>query len=106
MASEINHPHFDGSSYNSKHDQRRLGNQLERVLNLMSDGHWRGLEEIARTIRAPHASVSTRLRDLRKPRFGAHMVERRRLDDPKAGLWVYRLVPRSMAPTEEVSRGQ
>lgn len=82
-------PERDGSTYNHARDGIRLHKQHNRVFSLMRDGKWRTLAEIAVHTRDPEASVSARLRDLRKPRFGAHTIERRRVSD---GLHEYRLL--------------
>ncbi len=79
---------FDGPDI-TKADTERLSGQLNRVLELMSDGHWRTLRSISDSCVASEASVSARLRDLRKPRFGSYSVERRRVAD---GLWEYRVL--------------
>jgi len=82
---------FDGQTYEPEHDEDRLGKQLERVRQLVLDGEWRTLDEIGAHSGAPPASVSARLRDLRKERFGQYNVERRRRGAPKDGLWEYRI---------------
>jgi hypothetical protein len=83
-------PRFDGPVYDLAVDQARLTKQLGRVFDLMQDGQWRTLNEIAAATGDPHASISAQLRHLRKPRFGSHTVEkRRRLVD--GGTWDYRL---------------
>lgn len=82
------HVRFDGPDV-SIADEKRLTGQLERVFTLMSDGTWRTLAEIARAVGGSEAGVSARLRDLRKPRWGRHTVERARRGP---GLWEYRLV--------------
>ena len=84
-------PRFDGETYDRTLDQPRLGRQVLAVLALMQDGHWRTLREIADAVEAPEASVSARLRDLRKARFGRYVVDRRRRGEPSRGLWEYRL---------------
>lgn len=66
-------------------DTARLGKQLALVLALMADGQWRTLRQIADRVQAPEASVSARLRDLR--RYG-RTVERERVT---GGLWRYRV---------------
>lgn len=68
---------FDGSTYDPC-DQRRLARQTEGVYALMHDGEWRTLAEIEHATGYPQASISARLRDLRKFRFGSHVIERRR----------------------------
>ncbi|MHB8727613.1 MAG: hypothetical protein ACYC9K_01090 [Sulfuricaulis sp.] len=87
--------HFDGKTFEPSQDRQRLTTQLERVLGVMFDGQWHTLEKIAECIsyppydRASEAGVSARLRDLRKPRFGGYIIERRRVKD--GGLYEYRL---------------
>jgi len=62
--------------------------QLAKVRSLMLDGQWRSLIEIAAATESPQASVSARLRDLRKAKFGGYTVERRVL---ARGLFEYRV---------------
>lgn len=82
------YPAFDGATYDAERDHVRLKGQLGRVYNLMKDGRWRLLCEINLWAGDSEASVSARLRDLRKPKFGSHTVERRHVE---GGLWQYRL---------------
>jgi hypothetical protein len=83
---------FDGrETYVPALDRSRLSRQLVRVRDLMGDGRWRTLEEIAAVTGDPAQSVSARLRDLRKPRHGALTVERRRRGEGKRGVWEYRV---------------
>lgn len=86
--------HFDGPAYSPEHDQARLTGQILRVFEAMKDARWRTLDEIVSLTGDPHASVSAQLRHLRKPRFGAHTVERRHRGDKARGLYEYRVVPR------------
>ena len=79
---------FDGVTYNHERDNIRLSGQCQRVFDVMKDGQWRSLQELAQEAEAPEASVSARLRDLRKKRFGCHEVSRRHIE---GGLYVYRL---------------
>ncbi len=81
-------PQFDGETYNEKEDQERLKGQIKRVYNLMNDGRWRTLGDIANHTKDPQQSISARLRDLRKDKFGAHNVERQSVGN---GLYLYRL---------------
>jgi len=85
---------FDGADYNHARDFKRLAKQLNAVFQLMKDGEWRTLNEIASTTNYPHASVSACLRDLRKERFGAYTVDRKYLGN---GLYAYRVI----VPKEE-----
>lgn len=84
-------PHFDGATYDAELDYARLGNQLRAVLDVMVDGEWHTLRGLAVATGYPEASISARLRDLRKRKFGRWVVERERLD---GGLWRYRLTGR------------
>ena len=82
---------FDGFTYEREPDQVRLNEQALRVARLMADGRWRTLGEIERDTQDPQASISARLRDFRKDRFGASTVERRRRGEEARGLHEYRL---------------
>jgi hypothetical protein len=79
--------YFDGNTITPE-DFPRLNEQLTRVFTLMRDGEWRTLEDISSATGDPQPSVSARLRDLRKPRFGAFEVSRNYQGN---GLYVYRL---------------
>jgi hypothetical protein len=85
-------PHFNGSDYDHERDAPRLMGQMLRIFNLMSDGNWRTLREIANATGDPESSISAQLRHLRKPRFGSHVVEKRNRGDRAVGLFEYRLV--------------
>ena len=86
--------HFDGKTYDPALDKDRLKKQLGRVYDVMNDGWWMTLLEIQDWSRTrhntfdPEASISARLRDLRKPKFGGYNIERRRRTN---GTWEYRL---------------
>lgn len=79
---------FDGSTFDATRDQSRLTAQLDAVRRLMIDGSWRTLAQIEQATGHPQASVSARLRDLRKPQFGRWTVERKYIT---RGQWAYRL---------------
>lgn len=70
-------------------DRQRLGRQHARIVALMRDAHWRTLAAIERNTRDPQASISARLRDLRKLQYGHFVVERRRTATP--GVFEYRV---------------
>lgn len=91
---------FNGSTIDPVLDEVRLSEQLRAVVAIMRDGQWRTLAEIAELVNAPEASVSARLRDLRKPRFGAWTVERMRVADGN-GLHQYRVVKLGSVPDHE-----
>lgn len=90
----------DGASYDAALDGARLNAQTQRVFDVMRDGAWRTLAQLAAAAGAPEASVSARLRDLRKPRFGGFVVSRRRVPDAD-GLWQYRLEPPRSRPSAD-----
>jgi hypothetical protein len=80
-------PDFDGETYVRERDHDRLNAQLARVLAVMRDHQWHTLDGVATITGDPPASVSARLRDLRKDKFGGLAIERRYV---AAGLWEYR----------------
>lgn len=77
----------DGLTFAPERDTDRLNRQAQLVFRVVSDGEWHTLGDIAAKTDQPEASVSARLRDLRKERFGSHVIARRYLRD---GLWEYR----------------
>lgn len=79
---------FDGATYDPAKDKARLNRQLQIVFDCMKDGKFRTLREIATLTKEPEASISARLRDLRKARFGGHEVLRQRRTE---GLFEYSL---------------
>lgn len=81
-------PRFDGATFDAERDGARLNAQCQRVYNAMKSGSWKTLEELNRETGDPEASCSARLRDLRKPRFGSHVIER---EFVRRGLWRYRM---------------
>ena len=99
---------FDGETYEPERDQMRLSGQLKAVFDVMSDGKWRTLPGLAMYVtaqtgrNASEASVSARLRDLRKDRFGAHDVERRYIAN---GMFQYRLLLNKGDDTNERMAG-
>jgi hypothetical protein len=82
-------PAFDGATLEPERDGARLGQQLVAVSDLMRDGAWRTLAQISDATNCPEASVSARLRDLRKPKFGGFRVEREYVE---RGLFRYRVL--------------
>lgn len=81
-----------GPAYDEDVDGPRVRDQMARVRAVMQGGTWRTLAEIAALTQAPESSVSAQLRHLRKARFGAHQVEKRRRVEG-AGTWEYRVLP-------------
>lgn len=84
---------FEGTAYDPELDKDRLNKQSRRIYDLMIDGGWRTLKEIAAVTAAPEASASACLRDFRKDKWHNHRVEKRRRGEPKSGLWEYRVLP-------------
>lgn len=82
-------PTRDGQTYDHGRDGLRLAAQHQRVLAYMSNGRWWTLRELAQATGDPEASISARLRDLRKPKFGSYKVAREYVE---RGLFRYRLV--------------
>jgi hypothetical protein len=81
---------FDGATFDAPRDEKRLAKQQRAVREVMLDGQWRTLGQIAATVGSPEASVSARLRDLRKLTHGSYQVERRYV---RRGLYEYRVLP-------------
>ena len=81
---------FDGRTYEPEHDHKRLTGQLNRVYECMSNGKWWQLNGLAIWAGGTETSCSARLRDLRKPKFGSHLIDRRRVGT--TGLFEYRMV--------------
>lgn len=79
---------FGGATYDEKRDGNRLKAQLGRVRSVMLRNGWMTLEAISEQTGDPPASVSAKLRDLRKLQFGAYTVEREYVS---RGLWKYRI---------------
>jgi hypothetical protein len=84
---------FDGGTFDEAKDGNRLRKQLLAVWVVMYDKQWRTLKQLSKEVDAPEASVSARLRDFRKPKFGGHTVERLRVPNGN-GLHLYRLLTR------------
>jgi len=82
---------FDGDTINQERDAPRLHRQLNAVRQRMECGSWMTLQELASELSFPEPSISARIRDLRKDRFGARYVERRYRG---RGLYEYKLHPK------------
>jgi hypothetical protein len=86
----IKHISFDGASALGV-DVPRLAGQLATIFDLMRDGEFRTLAQISSTAGCLETSASARLRDLRKARFGSHIVLSRYLSN-SPGVYEYQLV--------------
>ena len=80
---------FNGDDYQPKRDNVRLTGQLLRIWEVVKDGKWVTLGELAQKTGDPEASISAQLRHLRKKRFGGHKVEKEFI---KNGLYRYRVI--------------
>ena len=90
--------HRDGSTFDADRDLIRLNAQHKRVYWAMADNQWHSLSSIAEVTNDPEASISARLRDFRKKKFGRHIVLRRHVE---RGLWIYRLYWNPNVPIPE-----
>ncbi len=90
-------PHFDGAVYDKEKDLVRLTGQILRVWDIIKDGQWRTVDEIHSSIivehneNDPECSISAQLRNLRKARFGGHLIDKQRRGGDLSALWEYRL---------------
>jgi hypothetical protein len=82
---------FDGDTFDPVQDLARLNAQTLRVWSALQTDQWLTLRELETLTGDPQASISARLRDLRKRRFGSHIVLRRRRDDGRRGIHEYKL---------------
>jgi DNA-binding transcriptional regulator GbsR (MarR family) len=72
--------------------------QLERVKAYLSTHQWYTLAEIEAYTGYPQASISAQMRHLRKPKFGAYTIEKRRRTSGHGGTWEYKLCTREAQP--------
>jgi len=88
-------PHFDGDTYDPELDHLRLTTQLDRVRDLLlrHSPIWLTLSQVSAMLAEPEASVSARIRDLRKAKFGGFEVQARRQPTfGRRGIWEYRIM--------------
>ena len=89
-------PRFGGVTFDPDRDGERLKVQLIKVYALMCDSRWRTLRQIEAVVgKSPTQSCSARLRDLRKPRCGVLVVDKRHI---ARGVWEYRLLQADGSP--------
>jgi hypothetical protein len=89
---------FDGQTYDPLTDYARLSTQLRDVWDCLTHDpdRWWSISDLTATINAhrkrhhTEAAVSARLRDLRKPKFGRYVMQRKPAGN---GLFYYRLDP-------------
>jgi hypothetical protein len=83
-----------GPAYSPVLDGERIQKQHEVIRDFMlagvapAHGGWYTLAELHAKLSYPEASISAQLRHLRKERFGAYRVEKRRRNDSQ---WEYAL---------------
>lgn len=95
----MSEPRFDGAVYDPFYDDTRLTKQIGRVYACMIDGSWRTLLEIAKETADPEISISAHLRHLRRPRFGAYVLEKRARRERCRRVYEYRLLRPANCPT-------
>lgn len=89
-----NSAQFDGATYLPLFDQKRLEGQYEKVFAVMAHGGWWTLRQLANICECSEASISARIRDMRKEKRGGHTVNRRRGRCWDSGIHEYQLVVR------------
>ena len=93
---------FDGETYRPDFDYSRLGRQLSLVWDYMEDSRWHYPEELEDALDERWASISARVRDFRKQKWGEHLVITQRR---KGGLFRYMLVPRGSPAWNKMDAG-
>lgn len=88
---------FDGETFIEERDHNRLAKQLNDVKAIMLDGKMHFLKELAMLTGHPEASCSSRLRDLRKDKFGSWVIERTYIE---RGLFGYTMKALPMPATD------
>src|SRR5689334_10538003 len=86
---------FSGATYEKEFDYERLSGQIKVIFDLMKDGKWRTLREISTATGFGEASISAQLRNLRKPSFGGHTINRENLGSREKGLYQYQLITKT-----------
>ncbi len=79
---------FDGVTIDPELDDGRLTTKVGKTYQAMRGGGGWKLSELAERIESTEAGASARIRDLRKPRWGGHVIEATRLP---SNLWLYRM---------------
>jgi hypothetical protein len=80
-----------GPAYVEELDGKRIAKQHEVIRDFMlNNTNWFTLAELHALLQYPEASISAQLRHLRKQRFGAYRVEKRRRTQ---GTWEYTVLP-------------
>jgi len=87
---------FSGSTYDAPRDHDRLTHLQDKVRRCMASGGWWTISALQHECGGTEASVSARIRDLRKPANGGYVVEREYV---RRGLFRYRMQPQA-APVQ------
>lgn len=74
-------------------ERKKMSKQLLRVFEIMKDGQWRTLDQIAAFpgMRSPTQSISRYLCFFRAPQYGGHTVNRRKQQN--ARVFEYQVLP-------------
>src|SRR5688572_12420258 len=88
---------FHGADFVESRDQSRLERQIDRIFNVMKDGVWRSVDEIAELTKDETTgfaykatSISAQLRNLKKPENGSHTLNRRHEGN---GFYRFQIIP-------------
>lgn len=82
---------FDGQPQPTPAEAVKLKGDLKRVHDVLAKADsWWSLKDIARVTGVSEISVGSRVRDLRKVKFGGYNIERLKSDGPRN--YVYRMV--------------
>ncbi len=71
---------------------------VEKTLEILQNGGWYTVQQLAPLIHATETATSSALRDLRKPKYGQYNIFRRRLP---LNISEYKLFERGYKPSEE-----
>ena len=81
---------FGGATFDEERDGERLSTEMEAVKRVMFDGQWHTLPELHALTGYPStAALDSRIRDLRKKKWGTHMVESKYVS---RSVWAYRVL--------------
>ena len=99
---------FQGADFDQERDGVRLTGQIRRVYTIMKDRKWRTVSEIQIdifkkfAIKDPENSIQAQLRNLRKPEFGKHSVERIRREKTNVSEYQLQTTYYSKQATPEI----
>ena len=81
---------FDGRTFDPEQDGQRLTSQLERVKGILLDGKVHQKADLMMAAGVfDSASLTARIRDLRKEKFGGYDVVSKRV---AGGIWCYQMI--------------